>query len=765
MADAIDEDVQEQSNTPQTGGNDESQQPNVGASLSADPPPEIIAELRTLIKKFATEEMPNRRHELIRAREQRFFWRGFQYAVYSADSGAWAVPYTGGLPAPIGGDEGDQNRFFYVTNIYTPLGKSLISALVGQVPGVRFLPGDPNNIDDIDGCNEAEKYRKRFYHDINVDQLLKDIAEKAWTDGRVIIRLEEEDDPDHMDENEKPYKRQVPRVYGVLEGKVPISLRWQSEFHYMQIATEQNVYMLKAKWPEKRDKIKKNSSGPGEDAFDRICRLGTMQGTEFMVSGDTYANLATEQYTWIRAEAFEACKDDGRRAQLQEAWPNGVRVCYIGDEFIEAVDENMDDVLIVYLPQPGDGQAVASLGEFVVPIQRRVNNLSNLAQETYERGAPTKFVDVQAIDVDAQADQVASPEMWTGVKRPKGEAMSNLFYKEPPASMAPDLLATCKDLMGSQAQMVSQVQPSLFGGSMVNSKTAAVYAQSRDQAMGALGISYGPLKIALAKLIELAVNMAKKDERNLGGMIPDDFGGYMGVDIDSQKLNAGTYHCKPEVDEGIPESFSQQRQNFQQLTQFIGPTPVGQKLLQDPNNQNLFKKFSGVNGFSVPGADQRNTQLREIKQLLNGVPIPPTQEDLQKVAQHQTLTQVAGHPSPQPQPEDLMQSSVPIDPEFDDHAVHIQTIKDWMYSDEGQQAKILNPKGFMNVRLHAISHLRASTQGPDAAEPLQDRIPDPSKAIAASSAQAAMAGHAQASQPPEPIPEGMAPAGVPPAGQ
>ena len=59
--------------------------------------------------------------------------------------------------APIGGDEGDQNRFFYVTNIYTPLGKSLISALVGQVPGVRFLPGDPNNIDDIDGCNEAEK--------------------------------------------------------------------------------------------------------------------------------------------------------------------------------------------------------------------------------------------------------------------------------------------------------------------------------------------------------------------------------------------------------------------------------------------------------------------------------------------------------------------------------------------------------------------------------------------------------------------------------
>jgi hypothetical protein len=153
-------------------------------------------------------------------------------------------------------------------------------------------------------------------------------------------------------------------------------------------------------------------------------------------------------------------------------------------------------------------------------------------------------------------------------------------------------------------------------------------------------------------------------------------------------------------------------------------------------------------------------QLREIKELLIGTVIPPDQADMEKIATHQTITSVAGHPSPEPQPEDLEQSSVPIDPVYDDHALHFATVKDWVVSDEGAQAKQLNPKGFANVRLHGIEHQRAMTQGPEGAKPLQDNIPDPQKQIQAASANAAIQQHAQEGQPPplatggQPVPTG-----------
>src|SRR5258708_25266063 len=108
---------------------------------------DLITEIKALIKKFGQEEMPNRRVELIKAREQRFFWSGNQYPMFNSDNGSWAVPETGGFPFNSS-DSGNGDRFFYVTNIFTPYGKTLISSLVGQAPAVRFMPVDPFTIDD-----------------------------------------------------------------------------------------------------------------------------------------------------------------------------------------------------------------------------------------------------------------------------------------------------------------------------------------------------------------------------------------------------------------------------------------------------------------------------------------------------------------------------------------------------------------------------------------------------------------------------------------
>ena len=640
MADQLDDNVMAQDSEQ---GSSDAQGPNIDNDQQegTDEPDEtMVADFKMLIKKFANEEMPNRRHELIRAREARFFWRGFQYAVYSADSGAFAVPYAGGLPMPAGHEQGDNNRLFYTLNIYTPLGKAMISALTGTIPGCRFLPKNPNDIDDIDGCNEAEKYRQYFYADVNIDQVMKEACRYAWTDGRTVAWVKQIPDEYDQDDEGNPRLKETVELFGVLENKVPIALRFMREFPYLQVATEKNTAYLKGQYPEKADKIKMNVTGPGEDTFDRICRLGTMQGTEFLVSGDTYAHLSTIQHTWMRKCAFTFVKDKARRAALEERYQKGVRVTYIGEEFIEAVEEDMDKAIALLLPMPGDGQACPALGEFLIPLQKRVNNLSNLIQETYEREAPAKFVDSKAVDTDAMADQPASPGQWVPVKRPTGTSLADMFYKEAPSTISADMIGILNSLKSSDAQMVTNVQPSIFGGSMVNSKTAAVYAQARDQALGSLGITYGPLKAFLARIVELAVDLAKTRDADAGditGMVPDNFGGYMNINVNIENLQKGTYFCRPEVDEQFPESYSQEKQNFATLLQFAGNNPVLAQQMQDPSNQYLFQKFAGVKGFKVQGADQRNVQLREINELLVGTVIPPDNADLQKVAQHQTI--------------------------------------------------------------------------------------------------------------------------------
>lgn len=710
---------------------------------------DLIAELKALIKKFGMEEMPNRRIELIKAREQRFFWSGNQYPMFNSDNGSWAVPETGGFPFNST-DGGGGNRFYYVTNIYTPYGKTLISSLVGQAPAVRFMPVDPFNIDDIDASKEAEKFKTSFNYAVDMGQFLKDVGRYAYTDGRVVAHVyNEENGPKYgYDVEGKPKTQQCCECYGVLEAKVPISLRDQCQFPYIQISTERHVTELKGKYPDKADQIKDNVAGPGEDAFDRICRLGVMQGQQSNSGSDTYSHLATFQQTWLRPSAFTFIKDKAKRSELEEMFPDGVRVAYAGETFLEAVEENMDEHISVFLPQPGDGQSVPSLGAFLIPVQKRLNNLSNLAQEAYEKGSPSKFVDSKAIDTDAMADQLASPEVYFPVKRPPGEALSNLFYKEETSSLGQELVGMINNLQGSTAQFVSGAQPALFGGAMTNSKTAAVYAQARDQALGALAITYGPLKLFLAKVTELAVNCAEDIEGDIVGISPNSKGQYTPTKVSTDKLRAGEYRCHPEVDEGFPESYSAQRASFQQMIQFMGPNPQFQALMQQPDNQYLFKTMTGIKGFEVPGADSRDKQLREIEELLDGEPITPTPEEVQQIAQHMTMLQASGQQATPPKPEDVLQSSVPIDPIFDDNQVEFQECMRWINSDEGQNAKKFNPKGFENVRLHGIAHQRAMQGGPNNAPPLQQQIPNPQQAIQAAKVQAALQQHAQ--QEPEP---------------
>lgn len=733
---------------------------NIGDAREANEQPMelddvLIATLKDLLVKFGMEEMPNRRQELIRAREARYFWRGYQYPMFNSDQSTWIVPQEGGLPySTTSNADGGDSRFYYVENFYTSLGKSLISALCGTPPEVIFLPQDPKDIDDINASKEANKYKGIFFYNVDIGQVLKDTSRYFWTDGRTIAWVKSETDPKYgYDQEGNPKTQEIVDIGGVLEWKVPITARSKSNFHYAINFTEISVAQAKDKWKDKEAKLKPGMAGPASDQFDRLCRLATLQGTDSMYSGDTYAHLITISNCWIRPCSWMLVKDETKRAQLQQMFPRGVRVTFAGNEFMEATPESMDDVIEVCLPQPGDGQAVASLGEFVIPIQKMHNNKRNLVQEAWEKGTPLKFTDSKAIDEQGLKDQNASPENYLPIKNPyPGQPLENCFYKEQQPVQPADLIASLEHDM-VMSQTVAGVQPALFGAPMQNAKTAAVYQQARDQALGSLSITYGPLKTYLAGVTFKAVTIAEERDEDINEMTPDArTGNYMDTSVSIDKLKAGQYKCRAVIDDGgIPESPSAQRQGFQQIIQFLGQDPKFQETIHHPDNQYFLKSITGLRGFEVPGADSRNKQLKEIEDLLQGEVTMPDQEDIEKVAKHDTLMQVAGGSSTNPQPQDLMQSSIPVDPDVDNHEVEMAECLRWLNSDDGQQAKQFNNKGYLNVRQHMMEHKRALTMGSEAAVPLQDRIPNPAVAESAAAAGNAMAAHAQA---------GMAQAGM-----
>jgi hypothetical protein len=130
----------------------------------------------------------------------------------------------------------------------------------------------------------------------------------------------------------------------------------------------------------------------------------------------------------------------------------------------------------------------------------------------------------------------------------------------------------------------------------------------------------------------------------------------------------GNIQAHPEADEQYPRLKSQQRAVIQQL--MTNPDPVVQAILREPDNLAFIKSAIGLTEIVIPGEDSRNKQLREIQQLLAGIPVA-------------------------------------IDDLLDDHAVELEVCKRWANGDAGQTAKAENPTGFANVRAHAAAHRAA----------------------------------------------------------
>jgi hypothetical protein len=561
--------------------------------------------------------------------------------------------------------------------------------------------------------------------------------------------------------NRVPNGQEVISIIGGLELNTPVWANEMHEFPYLQWQMEVHRAKLKAAYPHAADKIEIGGPIEADDVYARASRVSISQGMPTTHPGDALVNLITFSRSWIRPWAFHAVEEKPVREALLKLFPEGCYAAFAGETYCESRNETMDDHWRVLHALPGDGQNRPAVGSSLVEIQERYNTLSNIQAETYEYGIPPIYADPQVLDFDALQQQTAEPAAHYPARARPGQPLAASFFQPAPAQVPPDMQRHQAELMGPIAQFLTGLFPAVFGGEMESQKTATGYAMARDQALGRLGLVWRHLKLFYADVMLLGVDCFRKNR-------PDDVeipllgedGVFRSRWIRLADLK-GNIFAHPESDESFPRLKSQQRAVLQQLMTI--PDPLIQRALTDPANIGYVKSVLGLSELVVPGEDARTKQMREIQQLLVGVPIvipihvthtapgnriqgdlapgkgaqdaaAPSEsatgnradEDSASSSDEPTASNPviprsdgdagatrnlsAGDAAEQNAPTthgEIVLPSIPVDDLLDDHATELEEIRRWSSTETGQAARIENPLGFANVRAHAAAHQRA----------------------------------------------------------
>lgn len=723
---------------------------------------ELKQALETVCRAIETQELQSRINLVTRVQKSRFFQRGVQYLMRQGENegGTYTVKYSD--PSTLK-DKEDRDPM-YVFNLYWAYGRSFTATFAQAACGVEFEGNDPRNEADTTASTEADNAKKIVCKVNNQRDIQKKVAKLLWTDPYAVFLTRESCTGNKFGFNKDKTPRKFPEIEvdGALEWKVPIASGDFDNWPYMRRQKEISLAFAKEEYPDKKSKISgAGSSGMKDIDYSRCARLSTQEGLSLTEqSGDAMAFVVTRTEYWLRPSSFNEVTDEKVQATLREWFPNGAYVAYCGNEYCRSRNEDLNDHLAIVKGDPGEGYATPGLGDILMGPQESFNDLANLSRITFLRGVPHSYFDQELIPADAVPKQQSTPGCKHPVAQPAdGQPLENHFFEETPANTPVTMNQYMEDLKGPTSQFLSGQQPALFGGEMGEAgKTASGYGQALAQAMGQMTIVWVPFKMVWAKVIQQAVGVLAKI--------------YEGADELATTINAGTpdaetvtlnpnnlkgmFLTTPDTDENFPESWSMQRANLQGVMAVADKSPELGKILLHPENVRMSKNLLGLKNFVDPEEDSRDKQSAEIDEMLKEPPVP-TPEAIAALKQQKLQAQQQGIEIPPEQIEAAiqqmpMQSSVDVDPDFDDHAVEWETVRSWINSAQGRKIKATKPKAFENVRLHGLQHKKLMEQA---------QAPAPNPAMAAlveDAAKGAQALTAIATAPP--LPKGAGAANV-----
>lgn len=699
----------------------QAEQPDYGPKF-LQLPQQRIDQLQSLCNKFNLRDTWARQIEIVRCTLKRYFWLGLQHTWFNNDLSCFQVGQQGGaVVAENYNDEGGSAHQDF--NIYKPNGKIFISVFSQNPANVRAEPDQPTEPESIRASDEAEKYFK-IYDKYNPakDSQIK-IGQLLWNDGRVIAITEMSDDG----------LTEVTEYAGILESKVPIYETQKKFWPYCKVSKDHDICAMKGKHPDVADKLVNGTKATApNDEIARMARISTAEQIT-QLSHDTLQYLVTEDRYWLRPEAFyemsdedrvffvggEEEQEDGSTIQKQGIFPAGCKVTWCGQTFCGAEICNLDDAIEVMHAEPGEGQARNSIGDPHVPVQMEFNDAMNLTAELLKFCVPSMWADIDEVEFQAIKESLAQYGQVRAKKRKPGEPMSSDFYPEPQVEAPQILTSWIENLQGPLTQLTTLNQPAMFGANMEDQKTAKAYAQALNQSMGVLAIVWNPYQTFCAKIHEQAAKIASKRDKPIAAKVDGKRRGQQDlIKVDPITLRGG-FTCSAIVDQAFPESWTQRSQTWKGLKQAAITDPALAVTMSLPDNLAGFYDAIGLPDLVIEGVDSRTKQLKEWAEMQAG---EGPEEDLQATQQRDQQAQQAasvvaeGRPLPPlPALPPVMKSSIPIDPDTDDHVAEGMEMFRILNSPEGQKLKNTQDMGdgrkgaaiWQDGKLHMLAHLAA----------------------------------------------------------
>lgn len=740
-----------------------------------DLPEELKAAFKTMLTHYGTTVDKAARHdEVVAARRQRFYSRNYQYIYFNSNQQIF-IPVVAGVTMSVGSDSVQMPRYCNVYNIYQPYLRNYSATLSQNPPGVNFEPKKQGDALDMKIAECAQNYSVHYDMVNDRRKLQAEIARLFWTDGRVVGWTRHEkngqkfgykplaDDAVQGAEKEENGE-EVTDLYGVLEAKVfPITAKSIDKVTGVIISDDPDINRAKDDYDWIAEEIKTGSGGAGESAFERNARIGVLKGLKrWATDGDSQAHLAERHWMFLRPAAFQQCSEE--LEQLKQMFPEGVQVTFVGGIYAEAYPVSLDDCLTVDHPLDGDGMNRPSWGSSMMPVQDAYNNYRNMRQEYHDYGIPFTAYDTSILDINSFRQQISQPGAIVGVTLPvQGQRIADSFYAATAVSPPNDLIQAEQDLRDALSQLITAVQPALFGGKMGgDEERVGVYQMAREQAMGVMALPWGVMQGMFARFKYQAVLAAGKNRRDDEQLQVKPQGKKLGsskpISITIADLKKGNFRAVPDTDSSFPATRAMRKAAFQEFMQASEFNPLLAEAAQQPDNLILGAELEGLGSdLDIPAARAAERQLEEIDQLLATSPAAPSQQQVVAAVMQQSQ-QIAmgagavGQKAPDLPPEikllaemppeayqtltssedwikdpfllSLAKSTVEVD-ELDFHKYHKMEIKDWLNSTERDKAmEAGNRLGVANLKLHYKEHCKFEPDPPQGVPPMP-MIPPP----------------------------------------
>lgn len=477
----------------------------------------------------------------------------------------------------------------------------------------------------------------------------------------------------------EPKTRMCLEAYGGLYVKVPVYARKQSECPYLFYMYEThfaNAIERYAHLHGKKLTPKKIAGAQGpRDPYEEWGRLSPQY------QGEYPTNVVTVRNCWLRPSSFNVLQDQENVDKLKKKYPKGCKVVFVGDEFAEAHTESLDDSWTLTYNPLSDYLHHDPLGLLLVSIQEITNDLVSLTLQTVEHGIGQTFADPGVVDFNAYRQTESIPGGLYEAKPKSGSTLAAAFHDVKTATLSPEVMPFAANIQ-NLAQLVSGALPSLFGGmAEAGSGTASEYSMSRAQALQRLQNVWKMLTSWWKEIFGKVIPMYIKETQDQGDdrdVQRDTNGSFINVFLRRAEMEGKIGKVELEANENLPLTWSQQKDVIMQLLQAANPQIL--EIIGSPENLPVIREAIGLTDFYIPGEDDREKQLDEIKLLLDSEVIP------------------TGDPMMPEAP------SIEVDPMYDVHPIEFATIQKWANSEAGRQAKVDKPKGYLNVLLHGKMH-------------------------------------------------------------